>query len=348
MTGIELGGGKLREIGGIGEVLGFEAKAGMALVEATVFAAEGAVEIIGGVELNAWLGGIDLHAASGFGFGDDGYGVVLRIAFGIEDEGMVEALGLFDLSVGRIESVVKKVGFAKVEWGIPDGFELAGGGIGFGVVGEEVGGEELELVLADIATILAGEIEVGMGGKVDEGGGVGGGGVFVAQAAAAGEGEGDGESKIARVAHFAVGAVVGEAEGGFVVAVKDLGIHELVRETAWAAVEVVTEGFLINGQLKFFSFEGTGTAFNAAGEAADEDAHVVVVAGEVIVNTVEAEDDIVGHADAVGNFQFDQGTAPIEKGGAQTALIGQGKRFDGVAILGLPDSFYMNFIIHFA
>lgn len=59
-------------VGGVGEVLGFEAEGGVELVGGAGFAFDGSVEEVAAVELDAGLIGEDFEDASAGGFVDFG------------------------------------------------------------------------------------------------------------------------------------------------------------------------------------------------------------------------------------------------------------------------------------
>ena len=72
LVGVQDRGGEAWLVGRIGEVLGFEAEGAVFAVWLVGFSADGAVEEVAGVELDAGLGGVDFHGAAGGEFVDGG------------------------------------------------------------------------------------------------------------------------------------------------------------------------------------------------------------------------------------------------------------------------------------
>ncbi len=125
-AGVQGGGGELWLVGGVGEVLSFEAEAGVLEVGPAGLAGELAVEEVAGVELNAGLGGFDAEGATAprvVGFG----GEVQRAWRPVEDEVVVVAAGEEELRVGGGDVGADCGGAAEVEWRAGYGGELAGG-----------------------------------------------------------------------------------------------------------------------------------------------------------------------------------------------------------------------------
>ena len=72
LAGVEADGGEGGDVGGVGEVLCFEAEGGAEGVEGAALAFLCGVEEVAGVELDAGLGGVDGHDAAGLVVGDLG------------------------------------------------------------------------------------------------------------------------------------------------------------------------------------------------------------------------------------------------------------------------------------
>jgi len=146
---VEDGGWEIGVIGGIGEVLDFEAEVGAKGIGAA-FAMAFAVEMIAGVKLDAGFGGEDLEGAAGFGIvsarGERG---ARRSGF-TEDVGVVVAERDFQLLVVSVNARADRVGFEEIEGSSRNGLELAGGNLGR-VGGKKIVGDERDFVIENVA-----------------------------------------------------------------------------------------------------------------------------------------------------------------------------------------------------
>ena len=333
----EDGGGEGRVVGAVREVLGFEAEGSAAGVGAAVAALVFFFEVIGGVELDGGFGGEALERAAGDRVFDFGGGA--EFASGaVDDEVVVVALAVLDREeVGFVDAVADAGRFEEVERGAGDGEDLACGdesgvGVGVGTAGH------FEDVVEDGAVAVTCEVEVGVVGEVDDGGSVGGCGVDDGEFVAVVEGVGDLAVEFAGVVFFAVGAGVGEDEGGGAV-FEDGGFDgpEFFVEAFFAAVETV--GAVIDGEEVGGAVEGEFSFGDAVGVAAGEAAEERV-AGFVFSDGVFAEDDAVEFARAVGDIDADDDATEVGDTDGSAVFGGEGVEADGAAVFEIAEGFF--------
>ena len=321
-AGVEDGGGEMGMVDGVGIVLGFEAEGVVLFVGDVVFADESAVEEVGGVELEAGLGGPEFEAARGGGFGDGG-GVREAAVLAVEDDVVIVAIG----RAGHVEKIAADgFGGGEVDGGVFDGSDLAGGDQ-MGIDGRIAVGVDLHDVGEDVGFAGVFEVEIGVVGEVD-GGGLGGGGEVVDAEGVADEGVGDGDVDGAGVTFRAVGIGEGEAEGGALGGFQRLGGPDAFVVTIETPVKMVAA--VVGGEGVGFIVEGKCSVGDAIGKAADDGAEVGAL-GFVLVEVVEAEGDVAEHAVFVGDEEFCEDAAVGEDRGGDAGRGGEGVGFDGVA-----------------
>jgi hypothetical protein len=151
----------------------------------------------------------------------------------------------------RIRAPIE-AGLPEVERGAVDRRQLAGRRER-GVDLDEAAGGDAEPVAEHVAAALAGEVEVGVLGRVEDRRRVGRRRVVDPQRLA-GQGVGDGDVEGAGVAFLAVRAAVGEADGGAVAARRLRGRPDALVEPRVPAVEVVRP--VVAGELVGAAVEG--------------------------------------------------------------------------------------------
>lgn len=263
------------------------------------------IEEISGIKLEAGFGGFDGESAAGGGFGEDGGGHEFAVVFFLEDEVVIVAKAVFELLVLVTDAVADAGGFVEVEGGVFDGGNA--GGDGGGIDGGVVGGVDLEVVVKNGFGAVAGEVEVGMVGEIDDGGFIGGGFIVDVEGVFIGPGVGDGGFEGAGVAFFTVGAGAGEGEDGFFIDAFQGGVPDFFIEALFATVEMV--GFVVGGEGVFLAIEGE-FSFGDAVRVAAGDAAEVGAFFAVFVESIEAEDDVGQLAVFVGDLDRNDG-API-------------------------------------
>ena len=268
-----------------------------------------------------WVKVLAILAALPF-IGDEGGGT--DASSGAEAEVVVVAAG--DLG----DVVADVVSGGEVEGGVGDGADLAGGdesfvdgGVGVGVEGEEV--------VEDGAVAGAGEVEVGVVGKVDGGGLVGGSAVVDAEAAVLEEGVGDGALEVPGKPWSPSGEVRDISRTSPSVEAEWLGGPEVLVEADGAAVEGI--GAVVSGEGVGVAVEGEGGTADAVGDAADGGAEVGV-GSEVGFEGGEGEVDVGAVAFAVGGVDLED--VPAEVGELEGDADGvEGEGGDGAAVGGL-------------
>ena len=233
-----------------------------------------------------------------------------------------------DLLVVGIDARANGGGLRKVERSAIDGLQFTGGNQA-GIDRREFRSVQREHVAEDVAFALAGEIEVGVIGEVDDGVFVGGRGVIDFEFAAC-ERVADDSGERAGIACFAGFADVGEfdAAGNF------FALPNLIVEAVRAAVQRV--GRIVDRQIVGFAVErelafGDAVAV-ASDQRAEEGAALLCVAvADVAVEIVKAENDVGGVAVAIGRLERDDDAAIGDDGGFD-ASVGQRVRLDLGAI----------------
>lgn len=220
-------------VGRIGEVLRFQAESRAPAVLDAMPAGEVTVEEVGAIELHARLGGLHLQRAAALGVSDDRRQMQLaRLA--VEHPVVVVTAGQLELLVVVVDPRANDLGFAEVERRAGYWSQFAGRNQRR-VNGSKPVGGDFDLLVENVALLVAVEIEVGVVGQVDHGRLVGDGRVVEAQRFAL-EGVAHGGRQLAGIAHVAVGADESEldAAGDF------LRLPNVVVEAPGAAVQRVS------------------------------------------------------------------------------------------------------------
>ena len=147
-----------------------------------------------------------------------------------------------------------------------------------------------------------------------------------------GQGESDGDEEVARVALLAVPAQIAEFER-LGIGVIDLPDH-LVEPTQ-PAVKMVRA--VVLGEFVFHAVQREPALCDPVPVSADQRSEVGVVAAQVLLQAVEAEDDIAAPAGTVGRVERDDGPAVGHDGGFNAVGIRQGIELDGGSIRGLSE-----------
>lgn len=180
------------------------------------------------------------------------------------------------------------------------------------VLGGEVGN-----VIADIALVMPGEVEVAVVGEVAEGGGIGRGAVIDDQFVVVGERVPHSDRKAPGISLFASRADVAELDAGPDIVDERFGTPEFFVEALATAVEVVRA--VVGGQFVFLAIQGEDSFGDTVGAAAHVGTEVGVVL-KVIIELVEAEDDIGKTSVLVRHADF--GDNPAVVGAADDNIVG--------------------------
>jgi len=126
LAGTQDGRGELRLVGGIWKVLGFEAQSLATPAGAAVFARESAVQGIAGIKLQTRLTGIHLQQPAAVFMVDRGLPFDPPV-IGVEDPVVIVAADPFQLHVAAIDPFLDGGWLAKVQGGVGDRGDFAGG-----------------------------------------------------------------------------------------------------------------------------------------------------------------------------------------------------------------------------
>ena len=219
-------------------MLGFETESGALGIGGAAFASDFAIEKISGVKLDAGFGGPDFHDTAGGGL-DDARGKKFLVAGGhAQDKVVVVTTAEFYLLIVGIDARADGGGFAKVEGRAGDVAQLSSRNQA-GIHGSELVGGNHQLVGENVAVTLAGEIEVGVIGEIDDGFFVGGGGIIDVQSVGVRPRVGDGDFQVAGKTFLAVFAEVGKFERLATLCGNGFGGPQHFIETLDAAMESV-------------------------------------------------------------------------------------------------------------
>lgn len=302
LAGFDEGLGPFGVIDRVGVVLGFQAHAAaLAVMEAAL--ADGIGEI-GGVELDAGAIGDHRHAASAVGILQHGG----RIA---ED---LEIVVIAQLQMQRFivstQILLQRLGSAEVHGCTRYAAQLAGGDV-LGVVGtKEPGGHTQDLIHSQMGIVLAGQVEVGMVGHVENGVLVRYGIIDNVQRLTV-QLVGDPDHGMTRQTLVAIGAFQPQGDGllgaGFYLP------HPHIIAVG-AAVQVVT--VLVGRHDHGFVVQNKRCVADSIGCAANGGAQVGI-AVEIFDRGVVAQNNVIHITLSVGHQQGDQGGAQIGDAGGE-------------------------------
>ena len=225
-----------------------------------VFALWGASEPVAGVNLSAGLCCRDGESTTGIGVEKRAGHFELPFDPAVDDEAVVVTFAdVKRLEVG-VDIFADSLGLGEVHRRSGNGFYITEGGFR-GVGREVVGAVELQHLVEDVAFVVAFQVEVGVVSKVDISSGVGSCFVVDGETAIVVPGVGDFGIKVARVAHFAVGAYAGENDA----VSNDLRVPNMVLEAIGASMEVV--GPIVDGEVVFDTVDYDVSVLDAVGIA---------------------------------------------------------------------------------
>ena len=249
-------------VGGIREILGFQADGGILAVRCAILAGGGGLEEVGSIQLHAGLGGQGLHADARFRAGQPCGVAQTAVRNNIA---VVIAAALLQGRVIGVDIAANGLFLGKVHRGACHS-NLAPGGDGTGIRFQIGRCSQRQTVPQHAAGSMAVQVKVAVVGNVCHSGGIGGQGVLNHQAGAC-----------QAVAHFQLG-VAGEAVGAVgagcgqnqgIVPLKAHVKHGLIKAVQ-AAVQAVFA--LVRGNMVFFLIQGEFRAANAVGVAAHHSA----------------------------------------------------------------------------
>jgi hypothetical protein len=307
----------------VGEVLGLEAQAVVAVVAGTGAAHEGAVEEVPGVELEARLGGVDLeHAAARRVAQAGGRGRTRGAGRAVEDEVVVVAAARL---LERADALADPARRAEVEGRPRHGLDRPAGDPGavHGRPGARIHGE---LVVEDPARAAVAQVPVGVVREVHDGGGVAARLEVDAQRVVRAEPIGDHHVEVPRIALVAVGAPVREAHAHAVALAELVGPPDHPVEPHGPAVQVVRG--LVRGEHDLAAVEGEAPPRDAVRAAADGAAEVGMVR-QVGCERVEAEHHVAEAAGAVAHEEAHQARPPGGELGAGSRRVREHEALDG-------------------
>lgn len=302
LAGAQHHGGEARVVDRVRVVLGLEAEAGVLLVIHAAHARQRAIEMIAAIELHARFGGPHFHLPTGLRF----------LHARRECHGLAAAVDHEVVIVAFREVHVVRDAFAdaarlgEVEARAFHGSEFAGRNerrvrrsVAIGIQHQDV--------IEDAAGFA--EVEVGVVREIDDGGLVGRGGVIDAQLVAVGERVNHRRGQRAGITFLAVRAHVGELDGDFVAGRRQrAGFPDAFVEALGAAVEMVRA--VVHREGVFPAVEREPALGDAVGHAAGRRAEERM-ALHVLIEIVEAADDIAGLAIAVGHPEFREDAAVL-------------------------------------
>jgi hypothetical protein len=217
----------------------------------------------------------------------------------VEDQVVVEPLGVQELLVRSAEILADRLRRTEVEGGARDVGELAGGDE-VRVDRCEAGRGDGQFVVVDRAAALARQVPVHVVGEVDDRGPVGGGLVVDAPVAVPGERVRDLRRQRAGVAHLAVGAGAAQDQAHVGAGGELLHGPYVLVEAVGPAVQVVPA--VVDGELVVLAVEGEPAAGDAVAVPADDGAEVR--AGRlVLLDRPETERHVRVPAVAVREFE---------------------------------------------
>lgn len=310
-------------VNGVWEMLRFEAQAGVARVRDSSRTDDGAIESVGGVELDAGLGGEHLEDATALGV-NDASGQDRRLRAAGQDEVMVVTGGG---KAGLLVARADRCGLREVQRCAFDPADFAGRdqlAVGGGVVVRR----QPEFVAEDVAR--AGQVKVTVVGEVDRGGPIGGGGEVESQLVRFSQCIDHRDGQVPRVTFLAMRAGVGEGErSSRIGAGIGAGAPELLVKGPDAAVEVV--GTVVLGQGIGLAVEGELGVSDAVGDSSG-DRPKVRVPREVAFEMLEPKHDIRARTVAVGDFELRDDKAVLGHVHSHPVAVGQGVELDRFAV----------------
>ncbi len=174
------------------------------------------------------------------------------------------------------------------------------------------------------------EVEVGVVGEAERGGGIGSGLVVDNEGVVACERVGDVEGEIAGVAVITIRAEAGEKQGGVAGGCGEgCRLPELFIEAALATVQMV--GRVVDSELHLASVEQKPAVSDPAGNA-PRDASEIVVPGEVVLEGWETQDDICLGACAVRDHESGDDASVGDDVGLDACGAFEGEFLDGLSV----------------
>src|SRR5208283_2346599 len=268
------------------------------------------INMNGGVELHARLGGPHFHLPAG-GRLVDFSGATQRSHLSIHDQVVVVAADILDFTNVRADGR----GLAEIERRVGDTLDFAGGNER-GIYRRVIVAVELQDVLKDVAVALAFQIEVTVIGEVQNGGLVGFRRVLDLELIRSGECVGDVDGQCAGIALFAVGADIGEAHGLSLSIFRGRGLPNPAVKTDLTAMESI--GRIVDVQVVFLAVERELAIGDAVAVAADCGAEVRMRVTFVALELVETKNDVAELAILVGNEKLSESGAISNDSGGST------------------------------
>lgn len=198
------------------------------------------------------------------------------------------------------------------------------------VGGGDLVGENLKRLAEDVAAPLTSEIEVRVVGETQRSGPVSFRGVANHKFITDGHGIGDLHAQVAGVSFFAIGAQVGESQGGLVGrGLQRFGIPEPLVESLRSAMQVV--GGIVEGQGILLALEGESSSADSARHPAYQSAEVGV-RSQVILHMIESQHHIDRFSLADGEAQCGDDTPVVDDVAFESLSIRQGEALDRRAV----------------
>lgn len=302
--------GKVVLIYRVGKVHGLQADAGVFAVVDAVFA-DHIPQLVGGVQLQPGLGGVDLHGAAGLGVVQDGCRAQSGFGFG-QDIAVVVAAG------NQLDITADRVGAGKIHGGAV-GFQDVAHRDGVVIYRQVFFGVNAQLVIEDGA--VAAQIPVGVVGKVDRGRFGGFGTVADSQLVAVVQGVGYLYIELAGVPLLAVGTGAREGHAYLVAVAKDPGCPDYLVKPVAAAMQMVAAVVTLQG--KGARADGELRLADAPGDPPDGGPEIRVGL-EIVIETVEAKYQIAQFAVAAGHLEGHQGSPVGHTLQGNPAAVGDG------------------------
>ena len=330
LAGTQHGGRELGMIRRVGIMLGFQAESAIFLIGLATLADDAGIEMNGGIELHAGLGGQHFHLAAGRRIVHFS-GETQRSHFSVEDEVVVIAADVLDFANVRADGR----GLAKIERSVGDTLDFASGNER-GIDRSVIVTVELQDVLKDVAVALTRQVEVTMIGEIQNGGLVRFCRVLDLELIRIGKGVGDVDSQRAGIALFAVGADIGETHGLSLSVLGGRGLPNSAVETNLAAVKRIRS--VVDVEMVFLAVESELAIGDAVAVAADGGAEVRVRIAYVAFELIEAKNDVAKFAILVGNEELRDQCAISNDSDRSAVAAVESVGVDDGAVGSLPNS----------
>lgn len=327
LAGLQGSGRPVGLVGSVRIFLGLKADGAAEIVNHALLTGDGPVKEVARIDLDSRLIGVLFQGYAGLGAvklgREDGV-----VSLGVEDPVVVISLSVVELVIIGIDVLANELCLAEIHRGPFDRSDLAGGHERV-VHRGEIGGVDVKLIILDaVIGRISGKVEIGMVGHVDDRGLVGGGLVTDVDGVVLRKGEGHIGRDMAREVGFSVGRVKLQFQG---VAGTGDNLGDLVLPTIGASMEAMA--VVILRELILNTFHSDLALVDTVGVTANRGAKVrLIVLREIILDLVEAQDDILVLTLLVRNHHGDDAASEIGDADFHTGLVGQRVKVDPLTV----------------